>query len=184
MKLLDEYSGFEAVRVSVFGLKKTVNKFNEEYKRVCKYKYGLLEDIKEEEIDSFEILLILDKLGYQLDEMGTYLFKNMIIEVNKIVDTWDENESKSNYEGLVEQLCNSSSEFYIKICTKELDVTYNLFNKIVLSACKSIDYERMNKELANEIFGNKFDSNKYQSMSIYIANYIRKKRKIKNNKFK
>ena len=184
MKLSNEYGAMQNVYNYLFNLNDAINIFNEEYKRVCKYRYGLLEDVKEDEIESFEVLLILDKLGYPLYEMGTYLFKDMIIEIGNLIDSWNENERENKYEELVEQLGDKSSKFYTRISSERLGISQFQFDKIILYACKLIDYERMNKELANEIFDGKFEAKKYQSMSIYIANYFREKRKIENNKYK
>lgn len=113
------------------------------------------------------ILAILDKLGYPMNESGTYLFKETISE---ILDEINAPKEKQYYkENLLEQLKIENSDFYRHLASDYLETGLRLYNLRIKEMLDKIDYEKGDKNLAESLY-NKEDH--YGEKAYKIATYI------------
>ena len=154
----------------------------EQYKQYIKYKENMCESNKE-----METLHLLEELGYPIEEMGTYFYKDMILKIVEYLENI-ENEFESNkYHELLDELDNHFSHFYFDLARNELDVGIKTFHGVLANEISNIDHSNANSEKFDEVFGSTAINNLgYEKKAFIIGThmYLNKKTnkaKVKNN---
>ena len=80
------FSEYENLLLIVNGVSYAMNEANEDKKKYSLFKQGYTQVFTEEENKNMQVLSILERLGYSLDELGTYLYKDVIVEVYKKIE--------------------------------------------------------------------------------------------------
>jgi len=150
--------------------------------------YGIIEDIKDykmykkgnlkkvsEDSDNelgMKILSLLEKIGYPMDEIGTYYYKRMIFKVVKNLEAIDRGESTLNSEELVSQLKNPYSQFYVEVAKLELDIGIKTFHMYVGQANSEIDYLAASPEILYRVYSNSSEDMDYGEHAFLLGSFI------------
>lgn len=129
--------------------------------------------IRKGQDESIDALNLLNNLGYPMDLVGTHLYKDMILVAkDKLLTAFDDDVLKSQ---LKEEMESPYSQFYFDIARNELDIGIKTFHSYIAQAVDNIDYNRVNENLSQAIYGD--DSNSQISVlknAYLIADYLAK----------
>src|SRR5699024_9897097 len=101
-----------------------------------------------------EILSILEKLGFPMSQLGTYLYKDVIVEVCNIINE-GEITSNNKRRKLIARLNDGYDEIYKQIASEDKEIGCKTFHSYIEGAIKDIDETRTDTSLAEKIYGDK-----------------------------
>lgn len=130
---------------------------------------------------SMRILSLLDRLGYDMDELGTYLYKELIQKIIariKNVNTFEEIQECKKY---LLDLKNEYSDIYHSLAREELDIGVKSFHEYIKRAHEKIDYSLSDKKLLSEIYSRCGYNMNYGEQAFVLASYILGKLKVNKN---
>ena len=156
---------------AVFSAKEDEVKYKE-------YKKGNIEEFSEYELKEMEIISILEKLGYPLDELGTHLYKETIMYAQEEISSFDRKDV-AKAEDLLESMNDAYSNFYNIIAREDLEMGLKKFHKFIGQAIDKIDNEKIDSKLAEKIFGKNPVESNYGEQAFKIASYMSSKYMIK-----
>ena len=104
-------------------------------------------------IEELEILNILDELGYPLGEIGTYLYKALIVNILN----------------------------YLRGVPIRRDLGIKTFHAAINRASANVDIESVNRKMSEEIFSGNFDPVDYSFNALDIAKYYFELRDFRKN---
>ena len=156
---------------AVFSAKGDVEKYNE-------YKKGNMDELSEYELKEMEIIYILERLGYPLNEFGTYLYKEVIMYAHEEISSYDRRDV-SRAERLLESMNDAYSNFYLIIAREDLEMGLRKFHTFIGQAIDKIDNEKIDSKLAEKIFGKNPVESNYGEQAFKIASYMSSKYMIK-----
>lgn len=148
-----------------FSLAKADKKQYYRYKDDEKIKNGeYVSELSTYQMDEIRIMSILERLGFSLDEVGTYLYKELVINVYSDIEKTGEN--------LLEELKNPYSSYYQQIARGYYEMGVKTFHKYINSAIESIDETKVDESLVETIFGNDIVNSGYGIRAYEIAAYM------------
>ncbi len=107
------------------------------------------------------ILLYLEKLGFSLEEYGTYLYKEVIVNVIRFL----ENSDKEGKEQLLEQLNNMYSQFYLELARHNNGMGVKVFHAYIQRSLDRINSKQKGSNL--------FKNSEYGEKAFKIGNAIK-----------
>ena len=116
------------------------------------------------------IIQCLEKLGFPLDEMGTYLYKDVI---SSVVDSLIKYDDDAQKQQLAEQLNHTYSQFYFDVAKNDNDMGVNTFHAYIQKALSKINPEKKDLELVNRLFLSEENPVGYGEEAFVIGNFIR-----------
>ena len=123
--------------------------------------------------NDMEVLMLLENLGYPTDEVGTYLYKYMILKISEYLETGlTIRQEPITKDQLELEINNLFSQFYLDIARNELDMGIKTFHNYISVAVSKINYENLNTNLFYEIFGNNSKDINYAEQAFLIATYV------------
>lgn len=145
------------------------------------YKNGDIEKLTEEEIKEMQALSVLENLGYPMDELGTYLYKEVIVYARDEIDGYNrrKEEDKEKAKDLLINLEDAYSNLYHMIAREDLEMGIKSFHICIWRAVQEIDDSKIDRELAEKIFGKNPIPLTYGAQAFKIASYLSKKYMIK-----
>ena len=152
MKLLNKYDDYDPLYLVISGVSYAVHVSDCDRKDFCNYKLGDTEGLTNEKKREMDVLLLLENLGYPMDELGTYLYKNLIIEVIKYLDNVSTRQDIINCKYFLAKLKDFFSDIYLNLARFELEMGIKTFHKTILEAISNIDYSKADKNLIYEIY--------------------------------
>lgn len=166
--LKEEYSKKNELLKALYGYNFATYIANNDREKYIKYING--ENLKLSNIDSMamNILSILDKLGYPMNELGTYLYKEVIAEISHSLNSITDIEQ---YQNLVKEITNVFSPFYYNIAKEYLEMNVNIFHLYLKKALENIDYNTSDIELISKLFGPDFQNQNFGLNALKIATY-------------
>lgn len=172
MKLLEEYNDYESYLLQASDLNYAVYLSSLDKKMFYDCKNGILKKLPEEKTNEMNVLLLLEQLGYPMDELGTYLYKNVIINVINYLENVNTEREIRDCKCLVKELKDCFSNFYLNIARFELEMGVKTFHKNVKDTFSKIDYSKININLFSEIFGNIKMSIDYGELAFILGSYL------------
>lgn len=139
-----------------------------------KYQTGSLENVSEERMQEMEVLKILEGLGFPTQEVGTYLFKDMIMKAARELDGYDAFGNPITPEGLLEQMQSPFSQFYVDVARNDLDMGIKTFHSHIERTLEEVDFKKADASLLFEIYSNFSRETDYGEHAFIIAKHIRK----------
>ncbi len=128
------------------------------------YKMGRIDKLTNSTLIELKVLELLEKLGYSMDEVGTYFYKDLILEVYRNLKEKD----KTNLE---ETLIDKFSQLYYYIATEDKEIGIKSFHSYIEKAVDEIDSSSTDKELKEKIYGDK-SIEQYGLNALNIASYL------------
>ncbi len=136
-----------------------------------KSKKGELEEISEIQERDIKILRILEGLGYPMDELGTYLYKDVIAEAYEKVKDVSSRRDMDKCRDLMASLNDAYSDFYRWIARDDKEMGVKSFHFYIGEAISKIDDDSIDKELAIKVFGSNPEDLNYGLQAFQLACY-------------
>ena len=136
-----------------------------------KYKRNERADFKEETLNNMKILDLLQRLGYSMEELGTYLLKDVIVEVYNYIQDKNGNKNMDRCSSIMAELNNPFSNFYLHIAREWKELGIKPFHLFIKKAQDTIDYKSIDKELSRKIYGNNLENSNYGIHAFQVAAY-------------
>ncbi len=133
------------------------------------------------ETTSVKILSLLDNLGYPMDELGTYLYKELIeniIERIKNVNTFEEIKECREY---LKDLRKEYSQTYHSIAREDLELGISSFHEYIREALSKVDYSKADMNLIKKLYSRSGYNLDYGEQAFLFASYILGKLEIEDN---
>ena len=137
------------------------------------YKLGSLENVSEERLQEMEVIEVLEKLGFPLDSVGTYLFKDMIVKAMKELDGRDAFGREISPDELLQQMKSPFSQFYVDVARNDLDMGIKTFHSHMERTLEEVDYAKADATLLYEIYSNFSEETDYGEHAFIIAKHMR-----------
>ena len=135
------------------------------------YKKGVAKDIPEENLLEMKVLDTLDKLGFPMDNIGTYFYKDVIMGLKPYLERMIKDGAIEVYDCLKTSLDQKNSALYLNVSRGQNDMPLEHFHIGIASAIKSIDNQRIDKKFAYQIFGDSLEERSYGDLAIIIGLY-------------
>ena len=136
-----------------------------------KSKKGELEEISEIQERDIKILRILEGLGYPMDVLGTYLYKDVIAEAYEKVKDVSSRRDMDKCRDLMASLNDAYSDFYRWIARDDKEMGVKSFHFYIGEAISKIDDDSIDKELAIKVFGSNPEDLNYGLQAFQLACY-------------
>lgn len=134
-------------------------------KNYLEYKNGVKKDYSSDEISSLLIIELLDKNGFSLDCLGTYLYKDVVKNVIGCMKN-----PGNNLEQLRMDLSNPYSQFYFDISRNDRDMGVNTFHSYIEEAILNIQFDNKTSNLLDIMCrGQRMN---YGDLAYEIASYM------------
>lgn len=137
-----------------------------------KYKQGNLKTITEERKIEMEILQLLENLGFPMNELGTYLYKNMVFKIVKQLKESSDKLELINLKDILLKLKNAFSQFYVDVAKHDLDMGIKTFHKHIENALEKIDYSKANPLILKRIYSKIHHDIDYGELAFILGMYI------------
>lgn len=160
---------FDELRNNKFSTKEYQNNIRE----YNEYKNGKLENISIEQELEMKIFDTLLELGFSIENVGTFFYKELIVEIAKTLNSKNAYGYENCDEEALKTLLNSRySSIYIEIAKFYLEISCDTFHNRIKDAVKEVDITKANRDLVVEIFAGHEDATSYQEQALYIGRYI------------
>ena len=169
---LDTHTSEEKAVIFLYGINTMIYETDTEYQEYISYKSNLLENISEDKMLSMETLFLLESLGYDLKEVGTYLYKDLIVKVIKELKMILDSKNQESYNILIQELKNPYSNFYHEIARNEKDIGIKTFHAYIIKAISKIKNINQNSDFVQEIYDNVPENIDYKDNSLLLASYL------------
>lgn len=137
-------------------LAKTIAKDDKD--KYDKYKKGAFVSDKKYDYKNMYILSLLESLGFSMDELGTYLYKELILEVEEQLEMSSGESSIESYKKLYDQLNNINSNLYAWVYSDYLEMGKKTYMAYLNKAFEKIDLSKVDKNIQMSLFGNEEQS--------------------------
>lgn len=171
----EEISIYDGTSFALYSAKK-----DKEY--LEKYQDGTLEDIvvkkgdlvvrKEDIMPSIKALELLQKLGYPMNELGTYLYKELIVYIAKEIQDLGKRDDDDKYKAIILGLQNALSGSYHFVARERLDMSVKAFHLYIQKAILLIKKEKADKDLIKRIYGNNTAEIDYGFQAFQLAAFL------------
>ena len=163
---------FEDIRGNRYSIKQHLN----DKKDYEEYINGQLENKTNERIAEMKIYDTLLALGFSFEDIGTFYYKELILEIAKSLDKQNTyGKEICDEQTLREMLMNRYSSIYIEKAKYNLNISSDTFHRSIRDAISNIDITKVDKELLAEIFAGHENVTTYQEQALYIGKYIQNK---------
>lgn len=151
-----------------------------DYKLYQESKLEKVTELKELEMKTLELL---EQLGFPMEEVGTYLYKNMIVKVAEEMKNINTRTQIRNSLDLLLQMKQPYSQFYLDVAKNDLDMGIKTFHGYVNKALEKVDKTKQDKNLYLKVFGDVENDIDYGEQAFILGSYIAGKYEFtKNNK--
>lgn len=142
-----------------------------------KYKEGCFEVLSEDILPKMEVLDFLEKLGFSIDNPGTYLYKDMVVKAMDYLNGTDNFGNSISRDELLQQMKKPFSQFYTDVARNNLDIGIKTFHAYVEQAIENISYANADAGLLFEVYSNFSQHSDYGEYAFAIALCIAEKEK-------
>lgn len=118
-----------------------------------KFKKGKLIFKYDYDYKNMYVLSLLENLGFPIDELGTYLYKEVIFEVGEQLSKLEESFSVEEYNNLFDSLNNFDSDLYLWVASDYLEMGKKTFLSFMKQSFDKIDDTKANEDISELLFG-------------------------------
>ena len=174
------FTEYEKLMLLMYGTSYAMYVANEDKENYKLYKQGYTRGLSEEEIKEMEVLWVLYKLGYSDDELGTYLYKDVIIKICNRLKNASNKDILDEYKVLISELSDAFSLFYRYAAREDKEMGVKPFHLYIEKAINNINDDAVDKELSMEIYGDNPGELNYGLNALQIAACILDKYSFEN----
>lgn len=169
----------------------------EERKKYLEYKDGLLGIIDSDLELKFNILSLLEEMGFSINRLGTYFYRDIVFKLVKELKWLDgdsyifivnqirnnnmngddvviEDVLRQHKEKLLKELVEPYSQFYFDIARNDNDIGTKTFHAYIQNSFEKLDREKEKYGLLIEFANNNGNKLNYGQLAFVIASYILK----------
>ena len=121
------------------------------------------------QVRDIEILSILEKLGYPMNALGTYFYKDVVIGVCEELEK-NQEIYNNKIRKITSDLNNSYSDIYLWIASEDKELGCKTFHYFIEKTVEEIDEDKVDPALASKIYGDKKEIT-YGESALHIAEY-------------
>ena len=176
------FNDYEKLMLLMYGISYAMNEANEDKENYKLYKQGYTRDLSEEEIEGMQVLWVLYKLGYSDDELGTYLYKDVIIKICNRLKNASNKDILDEYNVLISELSDAFSLFYRYAAREDKEMGVKPFHLYIEKAINNINDDAVDKEISMEIYGDNPGELNYGLNALQIAACILDKYSFENTR--
>ena len=143
----------------------TKDYYADDYVLYKKYLQGNTDDFNQYDYMNTFVLSLLQQLGFNMAEVGTYFYKDVILKTISYL-----NVDNPNYGEIIAQVNNEYSSLYHDISRNEKDVGVSTFHLCIKKAINNISAENIDANLYDEIFSRAYNMD-YKARAYVLANY-------------
>ena len=137
------------------------------------YKSCSTDGFSKERLEEMEILSILDRLTFPMDEVGTYFYKDVIVKAKRYLDGEDDFGLPISSDELLQELRSPYSQFYFDLARNDLDIGLKTFHSNIEHALDSVDYDKADTTLLQGIYSNFSEEADYGEHALAISRYLK-----------
>lgn len=144
---------------------------SDDRERYINYKSTNTKPIDKYERDAMQIISILERLGFSLNEVGTYLYKELIMYIYQEIKDGEE---------ITEKIDDMSSRLIKKLSNNILEMPIDQYEELVKESIDYIDGENADIELSEKIIKESIydiGANAYEIASYYMEEKEKKNKK-------
>lgn len=171
VKRFTSFSEAEKLQMVLHGTSYAMWVASSDKKEYEKFKAGKKRKVSNAEIRDIKILALLEGLGYPMEELGTYLYKDVITEIYEFLKGVSAPEDMQKCKELLIELNDGFSEFYHCIAREDKEMGVKSFHLYIQRAIERIDNQKINKELSKSIYGDTVEEMSYGVQAFQIAAY-------------
>ncbi len=134
------------------------------------YKSGKTEEI--ENLVDMKILSLLEGLGYPMEHLGTYLYKDLVRLVYDKIKNLSKRSDVLVARQILSELSDHFSSIYHYIAREDKEIGIKSFHMCLEDAIKSIDKNKIDSALATRIYGSYFEAINYGQKAMLFAAYV------------
>ena len=127
--------------------KMAAKKDKEKYEQ---FKAGTYKSDKESDYRDIYILALLEGMGFPMDKLGTYLYKELIMEVKEQLK--EKEETIESYNKMYDDVNDFDSNLYLWIASDYLEMGIKTFMLYMKQAFDSIDTRKIKKAISDNLF--------------------------------
>jgi len=135
-----------------------------------------VEFYSEDEKTRMKILSLLDRLGYSLNHLGTYLYKELICLCMKKLVCTNTREDILSCREYLKLLKDRQSYLHYDLAKFDLEIGVNFYHSLIEDAINSVDYEKANQDLLSQIYSGINFSIDYGENAFLLAAYLTRKK--------
>ena len=114
------------------------------------YKAGIYKSDEKSDYGDIYILALLEGMGFPMDKLGTYLYKELIMEVKEQLK--EKEETIESYNEIYDDVNNFDSILYLWVASDYLEIGRKTFMLYMKQAFDSIDTRKINKAISENLF--------------------------------
>ena len=169
------YSDEEITKMILHGSIEAYYEANIDKENYAKFKLGETDGFSNSVIRDMNLLNLLERLGYPMDELGTYLYKDMIAEIYALLPSESNRKDINRCRALMSELTDAYSQFYHNIARDWKEMGIKSFHLHIQRAIDRINDEIVDKELSKRMFGDNPSDLDYGLQAFQIAAYAQNK---------
>lgn len=131
-----------------------------------RYKNGETMGISQYQCEEIETLSILDSLGYPMYDVGTYLYKGMIMSI------YEKLKSEEVNEEILNDINDPYSSFYQQLAREDYDMGVKMFHSYINNLENSICDDDVSEDVKNAILGENNSKLNVANKAFMIASYM------------
>ena len=166
-----EFTEVEQILMIMDGTSFAMYEANLDKENYENFKKGVTKDIDKDTLKDMKILNLLERLGYPMNEIGTYFFKDVISDAYDSIQDVHGRRDMDKCRNLLSQLTDTFSDFYRYIATDWKEIGITSFHLYIQKSLEQIDNNKVDKELSKRIYGNNSEDNNYGLHAFQIAAY-------------
>lgn len=136
------------------------------------FKLGSTEGFTKKKLQKMQVLDSLYRLGFPVNDGGTYLYQAMIVKALHLLDGTDSINVEITEDSLEKLMQAPYSQFYLDTAKYDLDIGIKTFHAYIKQALKGVDYARVDPNVLSEIYGNFDEEADYGKHAFVIAKHI------------
>lgn len=173
LDMLDKYRVKSDIPYWLVDIKQT----SDLYKKYVDSKNNSKEETEKLDEKQVKFLSVLDKLGFPMNEVGTYLYKDVLMSTYDEIMSFSKEDASEKAEYLLEELNDKYSNLYHMIAREEYDIGNNVFHYYITKAFGMRDFSKVDDTFKDAIFGVDYEEENYTIQTFRIASYMAKKDK-------
>lgn len=172
LKSNEEYSQDEKFSMILEGSSFAVFVANHDRDLYKKYILGEEQELSDYDSRSMKVLSILSRLGYPMNELGTYLYKEVITEVcDALKDVTGKRTDMEQCKSLLAELSDGFSQLYHNVAREYLEMGIIPFHLNIEKSIENINPEAIDLDLSYQIFGSNPEEQNYGLQAFQLAAY-------------
>lgn len=172
LKDINNMTDEEKLNSVLFGNCLAVYCANTDKKNYKLYKLGDISKLTNDELVDMKVLDLLYSLGYPNNELGTYLYKEVICELYRYISENFNDLSMVEYEYIIKDLNNAYSQFYFNQARNIMEMGVTSFHLYIQDAINKIDENKIDKELSKKVYGPNPVEFNYGIQALQLTGYL------------